>query len=1498
MCAFCAFFLFQFTLVATNPEVSNWIKNLSEGSPELQTGFQDFDAEVAVSGNTIHVVWLASATGGIEQLYYKRSTDNGQTWEAKQLLYEDNDINYSAWESVQQKLLVSGNYVHITIGHNLDDGGWHGVVTYLRSTNGGASFEAPKVLYNSSTYYIINNVMISGIGSNFQIAFQQNINYANEQKLIVLASTDNGATFSQNIAMTDPNGHIVNISDFKSTGNNCYFLYNESTSPWQAYNYITHVLYSNNGGVSFQNTIVSTPRADGVNHHTNALQEHNYAAKLAVDGNRVWVIWNGLNETDTQTLFVRSSSNGGATFGNALQISGTITSIQSGQETIAGKGNYVYVSFITPQGATYLCQSTDGGLSFSAPERITPAGAYNIEGSWWSQLVMDPDGEKVHFIANGGVYGVFSPDGNHRGLQYTGNWGYQDSQKPRLVFGENGMIHTVYKGGSFWLSTGVFTDFDIMYRRMNPDYFDAGTSNMALKLDILTNPGDGSGTSQFDNMTIASSPSLNFTSAMTIEFWVKPEIGSYLHEHILSTHDNQYAFGDYGSFQLRTRDGYGRQPYCVVNTETGQYVLWGSKKFIDGYWNHLAVTYTNDGSADNFKLYLNGEVIGSETTAGDISLPKALWRLGGYDDIYLSQGFQGSFEELRFWNVARSAEELKAMKYQALEGHEQGLAAYYNFDAISDDGEVSDITGHGNTGLLMYKETLIPSSLTDPDARFSFVQNVSEFFFTQLTEGAEGIQWDFGDGNTSDQINPAHVYTTPGNYQVCMTVSANENIGLACEEVFIEGIERIWPVKGGNTAGVTTLVYGGNLSPEDNFILRKSGVNDIVSIRNAEAGANVISVEFDLLDQPTGVYTLLVDNGSTTFELANAFEIVVGEKSQPWVELAGPGRVLINKWTNFTISYGNSSNVDAYAVPIWIAISDVEDIEMVFLDFDIGMPEYIIENGYEGIDSIGLEVPMDEFLGVNKSMRVYPLIIPHIPAGYSNSVRVRIKSPVKYELYVWNGTPYFQSPFSTPLSDCMISVFTEGFIQVTAGAIPVVGCITAIGSQMFGVHEDYRPKTKPTFWSQTFTWSTILLDCGINLSGVGAITKAMWTLFANMPLYANQLNDCKKAFGDPNVKSKTIETVNSFDPNEKYGPQGFAEANYIAETRQMSYQISFENMATASAPAQEVWVVDTLSSELYDLDNFAFGSAGFGDSVYFINPGIHEFGLEVDLRPEKQAIVRIEGRLDKATRLLTFHFITLDPETLDLVEDAFGGFLPPNVTAPEGEGFVTFTVGLLDNIQHEDVVENQASIFFDANAPILTNNFLNTFDLEAPSSTLSIDNPVSTDTTLLITLQGTDDGAGIRYYEVYVSENDGEYLLYSIEEAEEFLFTGSFGGSYKCYSVAIDSVGNKEEVPASPDAEVTIVTDIDDLAGDWPDFRVTPVPARDHLLIDFLHEQGGNVRCSIIDLAGKEVMVLADEYLASGHHQLRRAINLMPGIYLVHLHNGARNGVRKIVIEQ
>lgn len=60
---------------------------------------------------------------------------------------------------------------------------------------------------------------------------------------------------------------------------------------------------------------------------------------------------------------------------------------------------------------------------------------------------------------------------------------------------------------------------------------------------------------------------------------------------------------------------------------------------------------------------------------------------------------------------------------------------------------------------------------TVPSGGFSYVVNGPYVGFTNGANGADAFFWDFGDGNTSDQPNPAHEYATDGVYTVMQIVT-------------------------------------------------------------------------------------------------------------------------------------------------------------------------------------------------------------------------------------------------------------------------------------------------------------------------------------------------------------------------------------------------------------------------------------------------------------------------------------------------------------------------------------------------------------------------------------------------------------------------------------------------------------------------------------------------------------------------------------------------------
>lgn len=60
------------------------------------------------------------------------------------------------------------------------------------------------------------------------------------------------------------------------------------------------------------------------------------------------------------------------------------------------------------------------------------------------------------------------------------------------------------------------------------------------------------------------------------------------------------------------------------------------------------------------------------------------------------------------------------------------------------------------------------------------------FFETAMTGGATEYLWDFGDGDTSEEANPVHIYDEPGVYEVCLTIFSAGCTDTQCYVVYVD----------------------------------------------------------------------------------------------------------------------------------------------------------------------------------------------------------------------------------------------------------------------------------------------------------------------------------------------------------------------------------------------------------------------------------------------------------------------------------------------------------------------------------------------------------------------------------------------------------------------------------------------------------------------------------------------------------------------------------------
>ena len=132
------------------------------------------------------------------------------------------------------------------------------------------------------------------------------------------------------------------------------------------------------------------------------------------------------------------------------------------------------------------------------------------------------------------------------------------------------------------------------------------------------------------------------------------------------------------------------------------------------------------------------------------------------------------------------------------------------------------------------------------------------------------------------------------------------------------------------------------------------------------------------------------------------------------------------------------------------------------------------------------------------------------------------------------------------------------------------------------------------------------------------------------------------------------DVVNSFDPNDKTCLQG---STYLQDSLNVPiiYRIRFENTGTAAA--RNIIVRDTIDTNVLDPNSFQLLSSS------------HPLTLEL------------------RENVIDFKFIGID--------------LPFDEN--ENDGYVIFSLDVIDNLQLGTLIENKADIYFDFNWPILTN---------------------------------------------------------------------------------------------------------------------------------------------------------------------------------------------------
>lgn len=156
--------------------------------------------------------------------------------------------------------------------------------------------------------------------------------------------------------------------------------------------------------------------------------------------------------------------------------------------------------------------------------------------------------------------------------------------------------------------------------------------------------------------------------------------------------------------------------------------------------------------------------------------------------------------------------------------------------------------------------------------------------------------------------------------------------------------------------------------------------------------------------------------------------------------------------------------------------------------------------------------------------------------------------------------------------------------------------------------------------------------------------------------------------GNPYIDIDCRQNIGSFDPNDKTGfPLGLGVENIIGVNQEIEYLIRFQNTGTDTA--FQVVITDELSEKL-DLSTLRTGVSS------------HPYQFNI---------------MDDKTLVFNFENIMLPDSNVNLIES---------------NGFVKFKISPKKELPLGTIINNQAAIYFDFNAPVITNQTQHTLGEE------------------------------------------------------------------------------------------------------------------------------------------------------------------------------------------
>jgi hypothetical protein len=347
----------------------------------------------------------------------------------------------------------------------------------------------------------------------------------------------------------------------------------------------------------------------------------------------------------------------------------------------------------------------------------------------------------------------------------------------------------------------------------------------------------------------------------TIEAWIKTS----------STNGEQQVIVDWGNLATSQRFTFNIINNSFLRLEVQGNGLTGNIVINDGNWHHVSTVF-NPNATNKVSLYVDGvlDVAGNLTVAvnTNINVPVRIGRR--IDDV---KTFNGSIDEVRIWNVARTQAQIQASMNNELCAPQANLMAYYKFNEGVASGSntsvitVPDFSGNNNTG------TLTNFALTGNTSNWVAGQNLPQQTIDDtvtndntgtLTANETGATYQWVDCNNANApISGAdaqsYTATIPGSYAVivtkngCTATSACESVTL---RVHLSEFARSISMFPNPTNGITNIQLNQSFETIEATVYNVTGQ----TILNKEFNnTNTFSVD---INSSNGIYFLAIKTNS------------------------------------------------------------------------------------------------------------------------------------------------------------------------------------------------------------------------------------------------------------------------------------------------------------------------------------------------------------------------------------------------------------------------------------------------------------------------------------------------------------------------------------------------------------------------------------------------------------------------------------------------------------